>query len=94
MTRTATRPKPVTAAETAQWLLDRGVGLIEIQTDEGLARKIADAFIARGARLGSAPNDYDAVRNEVARLAFAAERVGRSALCGRYRPDFMPTRVQ
>ena len=89
MTPTATRPKLVTATETAQMLLDRGTGLLEVTTDEGLARRIADAFIARGLRLGGAPSDYDAVRAELRRLAFEAERVGRSALCGRYRPDFM-----
>lgn len=93
MTRAATRPKPITATETAEWLLDGGVGLLEVQTDEGLARRIADAFIRRGALLGAAPNDYDAVRRELTRLAFEAERIGRSALCGRYRPDWMPGRT-
>lgn len=93
MTRAVTRPKPITATTTAEWLLDTGVGLLEVQTDEGLARKIADAFIARGERLGAAPTDYDAVRAELARLAFAAERVGRSLLCDRYRPAHMGPRT-
>lgn len=93
MTRAVTRPKPVSATETAQMLLDHGTGLLEVATDEGLARKIADAFIARGLRLGAAPNDYEAVRAELRRLAFEAERVGRSALCGRYTPDSMKQRM-
>lgn len=85
----ATRPKPISVEETAQMLLDRGVGLFDIATDEGLASKIADSFIAHGKRLAAAPSDYDAVRAELRRLAFEAERAGRSALCGRYAPDFM-----
>ena len=94
MTRTATRPKPMSAEEAAGLLFERAVGLLWVQTDQDLARVLADALIASGVKLGAAPNDYDAVRAELRRLWGASEAVERSRLCERYRPSFMTSRVQ
>lgn len=94
MTRTATRPKPMSAEEAAGLLFERAVGMLTVATDHDLARVLADALIASGVKLGAAPNDYDAVRAELRRLWGISEAREHSLLCDRYRPSFMPARVQ
>lgn len=74
----------------AEMLRDDGVALLTASTDEGLARALAAALIARGIRLGAAPNDYPAVRHAHRLLIDADELRGRRLECERYRPAFIP----
>lgn len=82
--RSALAPRAITTDEAALWLYEAGHGLLILSTDAGLAQRLADVLIARGHRLGQAPNDYAAIRAEVRRLWGEHERAGRSRECARY----------
>lgn len=93
MSRVVPFPAPVSPELAAAWLFEDGEGLLTIATDPLLAAALLRSFVARGQRAGTAPNDFDEVRAAFRRHAYEAERIGRFALCARYKPAYIKERM-
>ncbi|KMO27268.1 hypothetical protein VQ02_33510 [Methylobacterium variabile] len=87
MSRPTVGIRPITPEDAAEMLFARGIVPALVETDTALAEALWNALMAASIRVGSAPNDFGAVRVALTRLAYEAELSGRRRECRRYQPE-------